>query len=111
MASALEFMDIMLEKNLKQLLIPVMEYGVRLASGIDRQVAPSKASLRGQEFSSIKRILGGRDLRLKLAVIYLIGHLGDERYVSALMRLQQSPDQRLQDMASRALERLTPGIS
>lgn len=102
-ASALEFMDIMLEKRLKQLLLPVMEYGVRNTPGPVKQGAFSLSELRDQEFANFKRNLGGRDLRLKLAVIYLMGHLDDERYVPVLERMLKARDRRVRDMAERAL--------
>ncbi|MEM6772946.1 MAG: hypothetical protein AAF597_20370, partial [Bacteroidota bacterium] len=104
--NALEFMDIMLEKNLKQLLIPVMEYGVRTNATSGTRKQPNIQTLLGQERASIKRILGGRDLRLKLAVIYLMGHLEAEAYAPVLERCLNARDKRVRDMATKALQEL-----
>lgn len=101
--SALEFLDIMLEKNLKQLLIPVMEYGIRVSGDQARPEADGVADLDDRQFKNIKRLLGGRDVRLKMAALYLIAHLNDERYLPLLARCLGARDKRVRDMAAKAL--------
>lgn len=109
--SALEFLDIMLESNLKQLLIPVMEYGIRVSGDQARPEADTVEALKDRQFKGLKKILGERDLRVKLSAIYLIGQLDDERYEPLLARCLGARDKRVRDMAEKALSKkgLTAG--
>lgn len=104
--SALEFLDIMLENNLKQLLIPVMEYGIRVSEHQARPESVAVDDLRRREFKHLRRMLGARDVHAKLAAIHLIGYLNDERYEPLLARCLGARDKRVRDLAAGALERL-----
>ena len=102
--SALEFLDIMLEKNLKQLLIPVMEYGIRVSSNEARPEPDTLTNIEDRQFKSLKKILSGRDVRLKLTALYLIAQLNDDRYLPLLARCLGARDKRVRDMAAKAME-------
>jgi len=102
--NALEFLDILLENDLKRLLIPIVERGIRVA---ETRLTPAELSpeqLSDVQYKSFKKILRGRDVRLKLAVIYLIGHTGEERYMPLLRRNLEASDKRVRDMAGRAFD-------
>lgn len=105
--SALEFLDIMLESNLKQLLIPVMEYGIRVSESQARPESDALEDLRKREFTHLRRMLGCLDVRLKLATIHLIGYLEDEQYEPLLARCLGARDKRVRDTASKALSKMT----
>lgn len=102
--NALEFLDILLENDLKRLLIPIMERGVRVAETRLLTVELTEEELSDVQFKNFKRILRGRDVRLKLAVIYLIGHTGEQRYMPLLRRNLEASDKRVRDMAGRAFD-------
>ena len=102
--SALEFLDIMLEKDLKQLLIPVMEYGIRVSGDQARPEPDTAAALRERQFVGLRKLLGGRDVRLKLAALYLIARLDEARYQPVVARCLAARDKRVRDMAARALD-------
>ncbi|WP_187270866.1 Npt1/Npt2 family nucleotide transporter [Neolewinella aurantiaca] len=104
--SALEFLDILLENNLKRLIIPVVEQGIRLAEIDERSTLMDAEELRIAQFRNFQRILRGRDVRLKLSVIYLIGHMGDETFMPLLRLNLESPDQRVRDMAGKAFDKI-----
>ena len=108
--SALEFLDILLENNLKRLVIPVVEQGIRLGEVNERSTLMSAEELRIAQFHNFKRILRGRDVRLKLSVIYFIGYTEDEQYMPLLRVNLESPDQRVRDMAGRAFDRILAGV-
>ena len=76
--NALEFLDNLLEPNLKKALIPIIE--TAMLETITEE-AIQKLNLRiPSEFECFKMLLNGHDRRVKLAVLYLIGQLEDERY-------------------------------
>ena len=97
--SALEFLDNLLESDLKRLVVPAIERGVRLANPGLTGPVPSLEQLEGIQFKTFKRILRGKDLRLKLSVIYVIGQLKEHRYLPLLLRQLEAPDKRVRDMA------------
>jgi len=107
--NALEFLDILLENDLKRLLIPVMERGVRVAETRLPATEFTPEELSDLQFKNFKRILRGRDVRLKLAVIYLIGHTDEERYLPLLRRNLEASDKRVRDMAGRAFDSIFGG--
>jgi AAA family ATP:ADP antiporter len=102
--SALEFLDNLLESDLKRLVVPVIERGVRLANPELTGPTPSLEHLTDVQFENFKRILRGRDLRLKLSVIYVIGHLKEHRYLPLLLRQLEASDKRVQDMAKESFD-------
>ncbi|THH41240.1 Npt1/Npt2 family nucleotide transporter [Neolewinella litorea] len=82
--SAIEFLDNLLELSLKRLIIPVLDKRQRHlnASGTELvDVETEVAELRRKEFKSLRRVLRGRDDRLKIAALRLISCLQDVRYL------------------------------
>lgn len=104
--SALEFLEILLENDIKRLVIPVIERGVRLSGPELSGPAPSAEQLAETQFKNFKRILRGRDVRLKLSVIYLIGQLKEHRYLPLLLRQLEASDKRVRDMAKVAFDQV-----
>lgn len=102
--NALEFLDILLENDLKRTLVPIMERGVRVSETRLVSIELTPQELSDVQFENFGRILQGRDARLKLAVIYLIGHTGEERYMPLLRRNLEASDKRVRDMAGRAFD-------
>ena len=102
--SALEFLEILLENDIKRLVIPVIERGVRLSEPELIGPSPSEEQLAEIQFKNFKRILRGRDVRLKLSVIYVIGHLKEHRYLPLLLRQLEASDKRVRDMAKKSFD-------
>ncbi|MEL6355918.1 MAG: HEAT repeat domain-containing protein, partial [Bacteroidota bacterium] len=99
--NAVEFLDNLLESPFKRLLIPLLEYR---AIALDELPDESDlATMNDAQYRNFRRILSGRDNNLKLPVLYLIGYLKDERYVSLLQYYTKDSDERVRDVASRAL--------
>ncbi|NJB85613.1 AAA family ATP:ADP antiporter [Lewinella marina] len=82
--SAIEFLDNLLELSLKRLIIPVLDKRQRQVSTAGEKKYAGKeelAELRRREFKSLRRVLRGRDDRLKIAALRLISCLQDVRYL------------------------------
>ena len=110
--SALEFLDILLENSLKRIIIPVVERGIRVVEANVQPADDSLEDLKTAEYRNFQRILRGRDIRLKLAVIYLIGQMKEERYGGLLRLNLESKDPRVRGAAGQALDILVgaPGV-
>lgn len=104
--SALEFLDILLENNLKRLVIPVVEQGLRIAETDLSGRQPTAKELQEMQYENFQRILSGRDVRLGMSVIYLIGEMKDERYLPLLTRQLEARDARVRDMAQKAFDQV-----
>lgn len=102
--SALEFLDNLLESDLKRLVVPVIERSIRLANPNLAGPVQGVEHLADVQFENFKRILRGRDLRLKLSVIYLVGQLEEHRYLPLLLRELEASDKRVQDMARKSFD-------
>ena len=102
--SALEFLDILLENSLKRIIIPVVERGIRVVEANVQPADDSLEDLKTAEYRNFQRILRGRDIRLKLAVIYLIGQMKEERYGGLLRLNLESKDPRVRGAAGQALD-------
>ena len=104
--SALEFLDTLLENDLKRLIIPGVEQGIRLETAAEVALFKSPQELRDAQFVNFKRILRGRDIRLKLSVLYVIGFTGEERYMPVLRNYLEAGDKRVRDMTAQAFDRI-----
>lgn len=105
--SAIEFLDNLLDSPLKRLLIPLIEVKTRemdLPSG-EELSQEELIKLEKKQYKSFRRILSGRDQRLKLAVIYLIGFLEDKRYLTLLEYYSRFENAAVRGMARRSLKR------
>lgn len=105
--NAVEFLDNLLTGDLKRALLPVLESAI-----ID---TTSEENLRGiqqqvlSEMDCFELLLDGKDLKLKLAVLYLIEQQGDEKYVPLVMRFIKSDEPKLRTFADRAWKAILAG--
>ncbi len=99
--NALEFMDNLLSPNLRKTLIPLVE-----ASMQDNTSEATRKELQlkmPNEFESYQLLLAGKDRRIKLAVLYLLGYLQTEKYQELIKEQLQSADLKVQGFAQRVL--------
>lgn len=103
--SAVEFLDTLLEPSLKSLLVPLVEAG--LSKPEDHSLKTKKESywqrLSDVQYEDFRAIMGGRDVRQKMAVLYLLGYLGEERYLRMLGQYRNHKDKRIRDLATKAI--------
>ena len=103
-AHAIEFLDNVLTGNLKRRLLPIIE-----ESALDVSSEELLVRIKHKiptEHECFQLILQGSDLRLKLAVLYLIQKQSDPKYVPLLLPLLKNKDPKIAEFAQRAYETL-----
>ena len=114
--SGIEFLDNLLELSLKRLIIPILDRRQRQLSGSGIELLVEDVDLeelRRQEFKSLRRVLRGRDDRMKIAALRLISCLQDARYVPVVDYYANEADvpPAVKAVAQEALEELRLGLS
>ncbi|QLE00720.1 hypothetical protein HX109_03765 [Galbibacter sp. BG1] len=100
--NAIEFLDLLLNPNLKSVLIPIVEATILDTSS--EEVIDAISKNRMTEFECFKNILEGKDVKLKIAVVYLISKIKDPKYFPLLETAETSKDFRLKEFAHSAME-------
>ena len=113
--SGIEFLDNLLELSLKRIIIPLLDRRQRQLQGNDELVdgEVDTHELRKQEFKFIRRVLRGRDDRLKIASLRLISVLENAEYIPILDYFVASDldSTQVRMVAQEALEELRVGLS
>lgn len=104
--NAIEFLDILLNPNLKNALIPIVEASILDMTSED--VIENISKNKMTEFECFKNILLGKDFKLKLAVLFLIQQISDTKYLSLVEPLTQHADLKLQQAARKAKDAIIP---
>ncbi len=100
--NALEFLDNLLEPSLRKVLIPIIE--TAMVEGIS-EAAVRKLNLRiPGEFECLGMLLQGKDMRVRFSTLYLIGQLGDPRYVPLVESCLQSESPKIRQVAQEILD-------
>lgn len=104
--NAIEFLDNLLTGNLKRTLLPIIEESVLdIASEEVLQKIKHKIPT---ELECFQFLLQGNDLKLKLAVLYLIQQQKEEKYVPIVAPYIKSDDLKLRTFAIEAIQALSP---
>lgn len=108
-SSALELLDNLLKPKLRKRIIPVLE---QLFIKTEKKYGPSPSSadrgeLQAAQVKSFELLLLGDDPRLKLAVLYLIGRLGERRCIPMLTARLKDADERVAAQVRKTLTRFT----
>ena len=103
---AIEFLDNLLNPNLKSILIPIIESSVLDTSS--EEVIEMIRKNRHSEFECLQDILNGRDQKLKLAVLFLIEQKADPKYTRLIESLLTNDDPKIRSFAQKAYEALNP---
>ena len=99
--NAIEFLDILLNPNLKSVLIPIVEATILDTSSEEVIETISKNKLT--EMECFHNILNGKDVKLKLAVLYLIEKKESSKYNELITPLLTNKDKRIQEFAQKAI--------
>jgi AAA family ATP:ADP antiporter len=103
-ANALEFLDNLLQPNLKQVLLPLVEETTVLSSGED---LGQQDLLIPTEQQCFEMLLKGKDQKIKLSVLYLIAQFeGDKNYISLVKPLIEHQNKKINSFAKNALANL-----
>ncbi|PHN04701.1 Npt1/Npt2 family nucleotide transporter [Flavilitoribacter nigricans] len=101
---ALEFLDNLLEANLKKVLIPLVETAM-MDTFSEKAIKHLKLKIPG-EYECFSRLLSGKDTRIALAVLYIIQQLDDPKYIPLVKMGIENPQEKIRDYALRTLEML-----
>ncbi len=102
--NSLEFLDNLLEPNLKKVLIPIVETAM-LETISDAAVRNLNLKIP-DEYDCFKLLLDGKDLRIKLAVLYLIGEIKESKYEELVRNATYSRHPKVKDYALTVLNNL-----
>ena len=100
-ANAIEFLDNLLTGDLKRTLLPIIEETALDVSS--EEVLHKIKHTVPTEMECFKLLLEGNDLKLKLAVLYLIKHQKSEKYIPIVENYVKSDDLKLRTFAAEAL--------
>ncbi|NGP75294.1 hypothetical protein G3570_01510 [Balneolaceae bacterium YR4-1] len=103
--NAIEFLDNLLEPDLKRVLIPIVE--TTILDAISEETLDSLNLEILSEKECFELLLGGNDQRIKLAVLQLIALLGDEKYMPVVKPYTESDNPTIQSGAKEALVKLS----
>jgi len=98
--NAVDFLDNLLETRLKKVLIPILEVSI-----LHPMTEPTKglfAEKAPDEFSCYKMLLEGVDIKLKLAVFYLLEQLADRAYLPLVESYLNARNPKVKTFAQKA---------
>jgi len=101
-ANSIEFMDNLLEPNLKKIILPIIE--VATLNTITEEAITNLKLKIPSEIECLEVLLQGRDLKIKLAVLFLITELKDSKYIPIVQKYIDSDDIKIRTFAIKALE-------
>ena len=102
--NAIEFLDNLLEPNLKRVIIPIIETPLAHAT-IDRTLDQLGLKIPS-EFEGLVLLLTGEDTSLQARALELVAHLKEERYIPFIGELINSPDPKVKSNARLAAKNL-----
>jgi AAA family ATP:ADP antiporter len=102
--NAVEFLDNLLEINLKKVLIPIME--TVAIDTITKETFDNLNIKVPSQYECFNLLLQGKDAKLKLAVFFLIAKLQKKKYLPLVMPYQDSPNIKIRTFAQRAITAL-----
>ncbi len=100
--NAIEFLDNLMSGNLKHTLLPLIENSVMDVTSED--IIQKIQHKIPTELECFKLLLNGNDLKIKLAVLYLITQQNDVKYLPLVESLTTHPDIKVKTFAMAAYE-------
>ncbi len=107
--NAIEFLDNLLDTHLKKLVMPIVETSLsesvtkELLDNMDIKVLPQEECLTS--------LLEGKDVKIKLSVLYLIGVLKDRKYITLAKKYINHPNEKIRLFASNAVQDIMKNTS
>jgi AAA family ATP:ADP antiporter len=98
--NAVEFLDNLLEARLKKMLIPVLETAI--LNTMAEPVSGLFAEKEPDEFECYRLLLEGIDVKLKLAVFYLLEQLGDRKFLPLVQTYLNAENKKIRTFAEKA---------
>jgi AAA family ATP:ADP antiporter len=102
--NAVEFLDNLLEMNLKKVIIPIAE--TALVDAVIEDSAEALGLKIKSEFECLVTLLSSEDSRLQIHTLALIAQVQNDRFLPYITRLLNSPDEQVKEMAKFALRKM-----
>ena len=102
--NSVEFLENLLEPNLKKTLIPIAESAL-LESISDEAIKVLKVKVPSERECYVSLLQGG-DVRIRIVTLQLIGALGDGSYKSTVKPLISDPDERIRMTAKATMDQI-----
>ncbi len=99
--NAVEFLDNLLEPNLKKVLIPLVE--TAMIETITEDAIRNLDLNIPDEFQCFSMLMKGRDVRIKIAVLYLIAQLDNPKYLPLAKEYSMSKNEKIRNFANAIL--------
>ncbi len=108
-ANAIEFLDNMLDANLKKIIIPLIE--TSLSETITLEVLKELKIKIMSQWECFSMLLDGKDIKVKMAVLYLLTVLKDRKYLPLANKFINHPDKRVSSFAQRSVTAMSGNIT
>jgi AAA family ATP:ADP antiporter len=102
--NAVEFLDNLLETNLKRVLVPIVE--TALLDNISEDTIKSLNVKVPEEAECLSMLLAGKDTKIKLAVLYLITQIGNPHYIPLIEQYLNDENPKVRTFTQQALNEL-----
>ena len=98
--SSIEFLDNLLDTKLKRILIPLLE--TTILDSLSEEALKNMNVDIPDEKECYTMLLEGNDIKVKLAVLYLILHLKQAEYLPLIKRFRNNHNPKVRDFAEKA---------
>ena len=98
--SSIEFLDNLLDTRLKRVIIPILETSI--LDSISEEALKNLNIGVPKEKDCYSMLLQGNDIKIKLAVLYLINQLKDKKYLDLIEKYRQNHNPKVRDFAEKA---------
>ncbi len=102
--NAIEFLDNLLETNLKRVLIPIVE--TVFLDHISESTIKNLNVKIPDEFECLSMLLAGKDVKIKLAVLYLISKTANTRYLPLVEQYVHDKNPKIRTFSGQAIAAL-----
>lgn len=103
--SSIEFLDNLLDTRLKRVIIPILE--TTLLDSLTEEALKNLNIDVPDELTCYSKLLGGNDIKIKLAVLYLITQMKDKSYLALVEKYRTNSNQKVRDFAEKAYAVIT----
>ncbi len=98
--SSIEFLDNLLDNKLKRVLIPILE--TTILETISEEALNNLHIHIPNEMECYNMLLEGNDIKIKLAVLFLISHSGSKEFIPLVNKYRNNRNQKVKDFAEKA---------
>ncbi|MFA9389908.1 MAG: hypothetical protein ACERKD_08865 [Prolixibacteraceae bacterium] len=103
--SSIEYLENILDSRLKKVLIPLFE--TTTLETISKETLKNLNIHIPDEIECYQMLLNGNDIKIKLAVLYLITQIRGIQYLQLVQNYVNNPNQKVSDFAKKAVQALT----